>query len=71
MRAVIPRDMGVVALDHDVSIFKCTPSVILSMNIGEEPGDSLFGGEEEENGKVYVALHDTIFDKSNFSTTLR
>ena len=65
VKAIVPQNTEVVAADHDVSILKLTPSVVLSMNIGEDPGDFLFGGGAEGNGQIFVALHDAIFKKSD------
>ena len=53
------------AADHDVSIFTLTPSVVLRINIGWDPGNFLFRGGAEGNGQISVTLHDAIFEKSD------
>ena len=41
------------------------PSVTLRMNRSANPGESLYGGGEDGNGRVYVSMHDAILDKSD------
>ena len=65
VRAILPEDGEWHAADHDYSTFKITPSVTLSINIGEEPGDSLFSGGVDGNGRMHASLHDSIFEKSD------
>ena len=65
VQAILPEDSECIAADHDYSKFKITPSVSLSMNIGEEPGDSLFSGGVDGNGTIYASLHDATFEKSD------
>ena len=57
-------DVDVVAADHDWSCFKVTPSVTVTMNIGEDPVEFLLSCEVDGRGRIYASLHDAIFKKS-------
>ena len=63
-RGIVPEGTNVVAADHDFSCEKLTPSVTLRMNLTETPGESLFSGGKDGNGKIYVSLHDATMDHS-------
>ena len=56
------------AADHNWGCDKLTPSVRLQMNIGKDPAESLFSGGPQGNGKISVALHDAVFESSDFFT---
>ena len=54
------------AADHNYTgTAKIVPSVICDFNIGRDPSESLLSGGENENGTIYVAVHDGVFQMSN------
>ena len=49
---------------HDFSFKSLTPSATLQMNLTDTPGESLFSGSEDGNGRIYVSVHDSTMDYS-------
>ena len=60
----VKNRVTVMADDHDWSILKAAASVTFTLNIGEDPGESLFSGGENGQGEITVSLHDSIFNPS-------
>eukprot|EP00957_Ditylum_brightwellii_P022780 1718313-Ditylum_brightwellii.AAC.1 len=63
--AMVSSDTEVVAGNHDYGFAKLTPSVAHHMNQSTNPGDSLYSGGENGNGRTFVALHDAVLDPSS------
>ena len=63
-RAFVENGTQVHASDHDWSFLKIAPSVTSMLNIGREPGESLFSGGQNGQGEITVSLHDSTFHPS-------
>jgi len=61
VRAFVENDTQVHASDHDWSFLKIAPSVTSMLNIGRDPGESLFSGGKNGQGEIPVSLHNSNF----------
>ena len=64
-KAILPANTEVHGSVHDYSCYKATPSLSARLHIEEKPTESLFSGGKEGLGKIFVSVHDAIFEKSN------
>ena len=64
-KEILPSNTEVHGSDHDYSCYKATPSLSARFHIGEDPTESLFSSGKDGLGKIFVSVHDAIFQKSN------
>ena len=65
IRVAVPIGTALAAGDHDWHCQRLVPSVLQLMNRSPDPGDSLFSGGINDNGRTFVALHDATLNPSS------
>ncbi len=58
VRPLVASGTKIEAADHSLYCEKLIPSVIQSMNKFPNPGDSLFSGGVNGNGRTFISIHD-------------
>ena len=64
VRGFVGNGTKVHASDHDWLFLKIAPSVTSMLNIGREPGESMFSGGKSGQGEIIVSLHNSTFHPS-------
>lgn len=64
-RAPMLPGIELLATDHDWCCEKLIPSVIQLMNNSADPGELLFSGGPNGNGRTFVSFHDRTLDPSS------
>ena len=63
-RVIMAPGAKPLALDHNFHNERVVPSAIHNMNISGNPGDSLYSGGPDGNGRSFVSVHDQTLDPS-------